>query len=28
MWELLRSDALPKDESMKLILKVAEEWKS
>ena len=28
MWELLRSDALHKDESIKLILKVAEEWKS
>jgi transcriptional regulator with XRE-family HTH domain len=28
MWELLRSDALPKDESIKLIKKVAEEWKT
>jgi hypothetical protein len=28
IWELLRSDALPKDESIKLILKVAEEWKT
>jgi transcriptional regulator with XRE-family HTH domain len=26
-WELLRSDALSKDETIKLILKVAEEWK-
>jgi hypothetical protein len=28
MWELFRSEALPKEESIKLILKVAEEWKT
>jgi transcriptional regulator with XRE-family HTH domain len=28
MWEILRSDALPRDESIQLIRRVAEEWKA
>jgi hypothetical protein len=28
MWELFRSDAMHKDESIKLITKAAEEWKT